>query len=37
MIMKRKKIVDFKNDVLFTYTLRDDQDPDSIYLLLMVK
>ena len=36
MIMKRKKIVDFKNDVLFKYTLRDDQDPDSIYLLKLI-
>lgn len=37
MIKKKERIVDFKNDVLFKYTLRDDQDPVSCYEVTFVK
>lgn len=36
MKKRRTKIVDFKNDVLFKFTLRDDQDPDCLYLLKLI-
>ena len=36
MRKKKERIVDFKNDVLFKYTLRDDQDPGSVYLLKLI-
>lgn len=31
-----KDILDFKNDVLFKYTLSNDQDPGCLYLLRMI-
>ena len=31
--MKDNKIYDFKSDVLFKYSLANDQDHDSLYLL----
>ena len=36
MSKEKRRIEDFKNDVLFKFTLRDDQDPDCLYLLKLI-
>ena len=36
MLKEKRRIEDFKNDVLFKFTLRDDQDPDCLYLLKLI-